>query len=56
MASKLLAVEMLIFIVYGLLLTAVGFHVATWQYWAFGLLTLTVSFLSYYEGKCENGR
>lgn len=56
MASKLYMAKMLLFLICGLLLTAVGFHVATWQYWAFALLTITISVLSYFEGKYENGK
>ena len=55
MASKLFAIKYVLLLIYGLLLTAVGFHIATWQWWALGLLTITISLLSYYEGKCENG-
>ena len=56
MASRLYWVKVLLFLIYGLLLTAVDFHIATWQWWAFGLLTITISFLSYLEGKHENGK
>lgn len=55
MAGKLYAIKSVLILIYGLLLTAVGFHIATWQWWALGLLTITISFISYLEGKYENG-
>lgn len=53
-AEKLLyTIKILLFALLGVLLAALDLSIGTWRFWAMTILTVTISFVSYAQGRCS---
>ena len=53
-AEKLLyTIKILLFALFGVLLAALDLSIGTWRFLAITILTVTISFVSYSQGRCS---